>query len=149
MTFLLIVLFILIDQFSKLLVVEHLMSKELIVIPGFFKLMYLENSGAAFGVLQNKFILFGIITAIVIIAILYYLPKVRKYSIDYWSLLLIFSGTIGNFIDRVRLNYVVDFISLKFKNYHFAVFNLADSMIVIGAFLLCFSILKGNSKEKA
>ena len=76
MTFLLIVLFILIDQFSKLLVVEHLMSKELIVIPGFFKLMYLENSGAAFGVLQNKFILFGIITAIVIIAILYYLPKV-------------------------------------------------------------------------
>lgn len=146
MTFLLVLLLTLLDQFSKLLVVKYLVSRDLVLVPGFFKLMYLENSGAAFGILQNKFLLFLIITLVVVVAILYNLPKLKKFSLPYWSLVLILAGTLGNFIDRVRLGYVVDFISLKFRNYHFAVFNLADAMIVVGSILLCFTILKNDGK---
>ncbi|WP_099208790.1 signal peptidase II [Urinicoccus timonensis] len=146
MTFLLVLLLTLLDQFSKLLVVKYLVSRDLVLVPGFFKLMYLENSGAAFGILQNKFLLFLIITLVVVVAILYNLPKLKKFSLPYWSLVLILAGTFGNFIDRVRLGYVVDFISLKFKSYHFAVFNLADTMIVVGSILLCFTILKSDGK---
>ena len=89
---------------------------------------------------------FLIITLVVVVAILYNLPKLKKFSLPYWSLVLILAGTLGNFIDRVRLGYVVDFISLKFKSYHFAVFNLADTMIVVGSILLCFTILKNDGK---
>ena len=147
MTFLLVLLLTLLDQLSKLLVVKYLLSRDLVLVPGFFKLMYLENSGAAFGILQNKFLLFVAITLVVVAAIIYNLPKLKKFSLPYWSLVLILAGTIGNFIDRVRLGYVVDFISLKFNSYHFAVFNLADSMIVVGAIFLCFTILKSDDKE--
>lgn len=96
MTFLLVLLLTLLDQFSKLLVVKYLVSRDLVLVPGFFKLMYLENSGAAFGILQNKFLLFLIITLVVVVAILYNLPKLKKFSLPYWSLVLILAGTFGN-----------------------------------------------------
>ena len=138
------ILLVLIDQISKYFVVIFLKGQPPLVIKdNFLNLYYLENRGAAFGILQGKKIIFTIITVVVIVILLRILfkdykncPTMLKVCIS-----LILGGTIGNFIDRVRLHYVVDFISMRFFGYDFAVFNLADAFIVVGTFLLIVYIL--------
>lgn len=141
MTLGLIFLFIILDQLTKYYASTALVYGDKVLIENFLRLSYLENRGAAFGILQEKQVLFILVTALVVGVICYYLPKLEKFSWNYWALVLILSGTLGNFIDRIRLGYVIDFISFRFKNYHFAVFNLADAWIVLGSILLCLDIL--------
>lgn len=139
------------DQLSKYYVVQFLKDKPpLVIIEDFLNLFYLENRGAAFGILQGRRLVFTIITVIVIVVLLKILFKDYKNS----SLMLkvcislILGGTIGNFIDRIRLHYVVDFISMRIFGYDFAVFNLADTFIVIGTIILIiFILLHDESKE--
>lgn len=128
---------ILLDQYTKYYAENVFISNPLIIIDGVLELNYTKNTGAAFGIMKNQFIIFYIITFFVIIFILYLLFKTnitKKYIPFIISLLLIFSGSIGNLIDRVKNNYVIDFI--YFKLIDFPLFNLADSYITIGAFLL-------------
>lgn len=98
---------------------------------------YSENAGAAFGILQGKHIFFYIITIIVLIGILYLIFKLPKDN-RYLPLLccggLIFAGALGNFIDRIIRNYVIDFI--YFKPINFPIFNFADICVTVGTFLL-------------
>lgn len=136
---------IVLDQLSKYLVATFIKgNKPLVIIEGLLSFVYIENRGAAFGILQNKKWFFVLVTIISLAALLYaflfYYKKMSTWLIV--SLALILGGTIGNFIDRMRLSYVVDFISVRIMNrFDFAVFNLADAFIVIGAIMLIIYIM--------
>ena len=141
---------ILLDQLTKYLVVEFIKgSKPLVIVEELLSFVYVENRGAAFGILQNKKWLFIVVTVISVAALLYlFLFHYKKMStLLIVSLSFVLGGTIGNFIDRMRLDYVVDFISVRIMNrYDFAVFNVADSFIVIGAIMLMIHIIFLDSK---
>ncbi len=131
------VLLIFLDSLTKFFAVGYLKDKESINLY-LIKLTYVENRGAAFGILQGQKFFFIIITFCVLIAIIYYYEKVDMLS--KLSLIFIFSGTVGNFIGRLFFGYVVDFIELSFID--FPVFNLADIFLTIGAVILGFVTLK-------
>lgn len=141
---------VLLDQVTKYLVVEWLKgNKPITIIERVLSFSYVENRGAAFGILQEKKIFFIIITIITLIILTYILVRYYR-QISIWliiALSLVYGGTIGNFIDRVRLNYVIDFISVRILDrYNFAVFNIADMCIVIGGFILIIYIAIADSK---
>lgn len=145
MLYITVVLIILLDQATKFAAIKYLKGESpYIIIENFFQLCYVENLGAAFGILQNKKIFFVIITSIVIISIIFFLAK-NSQSINQLlkiGLVMLMGGAIGNLIDRIRYGYVVDFISFKLgKGYDFPVFNIADIFIVTGTFLVMVLIL--------
>ena len=138
-------LIIILDQLSKYAVVKYLKGKNpYIIIKNFFQLNYVENSGAAFGILQNRKVFFIVITSIVIISITFFLFK-NSHNLNKWmkiALVMLMGGAIGNLIDRVRFSYVIDFISIRFGNsYDFPVFNIADMFIVAGTFLIMVMVV--------
>lgn len=141
--FIMIVILIGIDQITKHLAVLHLKDKPAFpIINGVFELHYLENRGAAFGMLQNQKGFFLLTASIVLIAICYILFKVpedRKYNILHLLLVLIASGAIGNMIDRIRLEYVVDFFYFVLIN--FPIFNVADIYVSVACVLLAIVML--------
>lgn len=138
-----IIILIGIDQITKHLAVLHLKDKPPFpLIDGVFELHYLENRGAAFGMLQNQKGFFLIIASIVLIAICYILFKVpedKKYNILHLLLVLIASGAVGNMIDRIRLEYVVDFFYFVLIN--FPIFNVADIYVSVACVLLAIVML--------
>lgn len=131
------------DQWTKYLAVQHLKDQaDIPLIPNVLYLHYLENRGAAFGLFQNQFIFFGIMTVLILCAVLYVLwrmPSEKKYLLLRIICFIICAGAIGNFIDRVRLNYVVDFI--YFSPINFPVFNVADIYVVASMALFLISFL--------
>ena len=111
-------------------------SEDIIIIPNFFKFTYLENTGAAFGIFGDSTIALAIVSVVFIIAFCVF--DYFNHSNNIWYVLgisLIISGAIGNFIDRIFLGYVRDFISINLFSF---VFNLADLFITIG--VICFVI---------
>ena len=140
--FISILLLIFLDQAVKGYVVKEIpLGGMRRFIPKVVSLTYLKNSGAAFSMLENQQWFFTIITLIAMGAAFVYLYRNIKGSI--WLLLgltLIISGGIGNFIDRVRQGFVVDMFHLDFMN--FAIFNVADSYLTVGVFLLLILMLK-------
>ena len=134
---------VLADQFTKYIAVVHLKDQPAIpIIPDVLELNYLENRGAAFGMLQNQKIFFVFIAVIILALIAYVLfkmPEKRKYTILHVLLVLIASGAIGNMIDRLRLDYVVDFIS--FVLIHFPIFNFADIYVTVATTALVVLLL--------
>lgn len=140
MLFILSVLIVVLDQVSKLAAIRHLKGNvPYIIIENSFQLNYVENFGAAFGILQHKKILFIIITSLVVICISLFLIR-NQHALNRFmkvALGMLLGGAIGNLIDRIRLGYVVDFISVKLINkYDFPVFNVADVFIVVGTVLI-------------
>ncbi|WP_025641019.1 signal peptidase II [Schnuerera ultunensis] len=145
MLYLMVVLIIVLDQISKFAAVKYLKGKSpYVIVENFFQLCYVENFGAAFGILQNRKVFFILITSVVILSIVFFLVK-YSHSINQYlkfGLIMLLGGAIGNFIDRIRLGYVVDFISFKLgKGYDFPVFNVADMFIVVGTILVMGLIL--------
>lgn len=140
--FLFTILLVLIDQLTKNLAKINLKNESpFVIIKNILELVYVENTGAAFGVFKGKMVLFYILTIIVVCAILYFLYKLKfnKYNLLYFVILvLIFSGAIGNFIDRVKNQFVVDFI--YFKLIDFPVFNFADICITCGCIIMILSM---------
>jgi len=139
------VLIILLDQLTKYGAIKYLKGNQpLVIIEDFLEFSYVENFGAAFGILQNRRVFFVLVTIIVIVLILFFLKR-NIYCLNKSikiSLVMLMAGAIGNLIDRVRFGYVVDFISIKFRNgYEFPVFNIADSFIVISTILIVYMIL--------
>ena len=125
------------DQLTKWLAVITLKNAVGIEwIPRVLGLSYVENTGAAFGILQGQRYFFLIITGLVMAALLALLlfGKFRKYWLFNISATLIVAGGVGNFIDRLIHGYVVDFIEVLFFN--FPVFNVADCYVVVGSVLL-------------
>ena len=139
------------DQFTKHLVVHLKNQPAYVIIDGVLELQYLENRGSAFGMLQNQkvFILFvGIVFLAVLLFFLFKLPEQKKFRIVHVLLAVIVAGGIGNMIDRFRLDYVVDFISFVLINY--PIFNVADIYVVvatIGLFILFLFVYKEKDLE--
>lgn len=131
---------ILLDQLSKWMVVRYLKEVgQVPIIEGFFHLRYLENRGAAFGLMQDQQVFFIVITVIIVGWIVWFLiknPQVNRMLM--LSLSLIAGGAIGNFIDRLFFGYVVDFLDFQV----WPVFNIADIAIVGGQILLIYFIIK-------
>lgn len=134
---------IFIDQYTKYMAVLRLKNKPAFsIINGVLEFNYLENTGAAFGMLQNQrifFIFVEVIVLSVIAYILYKTPTRKKYNLMHILLTLIAAGAIGNMIDRVRLNYVVDFIYIVIIN--FPIFNMADIYVTIATAILILALL--------
>lgn len=134
---------VLLDQWSKYLAVTYLKDKNPIdLIPGIFQLTYLENRGAAFGILQGKQWFFYISTFLVmgvVIWIYMKIPVSKKFLPLRICAILIVSGAIGNLIDRIRLQYVIDFF--YFKLIDFPVFNVADIFVTVSTILLLVLVL--------
>lgn len=144
------ILIIIFDQLTKYWAVSTLMREEpIVLINNFLQLNFVKNYGAAFGIMMNQRVFFIIITVIIVIGMLYYIRKYNNTKIMNYSLVMILGGAIGNFIDRLRLGYVIDFIDVNFWGvYDFPVFNIADSFIVIGTILLVILVLTDNHEVK-
>ena len=131
------------DQWTKALAVEHLKGQEDIqLIPGVLSLHYLENRGAAFGIFQDRRTFLLILTMIIILCVCYVLWKIpsdKKYNLLKLLCFMVTAGGLGNLIDRVCLNYVVDFI--YFSLIDFPVFNVADIYVTTSAIVLIFLIV--------
>ena len=135
-----------IDQISKLLVVNLLTKTDSItIIKNFFYFTYINNDGAAFSILVGKRIFLILIAVLVIVMLIRYIKKNNiQNKLELVSISLIIGGSLGNLMDRVVRGYVIDFLDFKIFNYNFPIFNLADTFIVIGVFLL---LLKEIRKE--
>ncbi len=131
-----------VDRFTKKFAITSLREKDIEIIPNVLSFHYLENRGAAWGILQNAFWLFLIITIIVVgIMIFLYarIPFKKHYLYLRFTIILLTAGAIGNFIDRAFWHYVVDFIYFKWID--FPVFNVADIYVCVSAFLLMHCLL--------
>jgi signal peptidase II len=116
------------------------------VIPGFFSFTLVHNKGAAFGVGSSwalpVFLIFSVV-ALIVVSVLFYQLKAHE-KLSAYGLAMILGGAFGNVVDRIRLGYVVDFLDVYVKNYHWPVFNIADTTITVGAVLLGIEIFFGN-----
>ena len=138
---------VILDQITKWLAVKYLIPiGTLPIIKDVLHLTYVENPGAAFGMMKNSRWIFLVISSVAIIGIIIYLIKFApKNRLCQLSLAFILGGGIGNMIDRLALGYVVDFIDFRLIN--FAVFNVADSFVCVGAALLIIYVLFIDGKE--
>ena len=140
---------VILDQWSKYMAVLHLQGTDGVdLIPGVFRLTYLENRGAAYGVLQGQQWFFYIITAVILVAVLLVyrrMPAGRKFLPLRVCAVLIVSGALGNLIDRVGQGYVVDFF--YFELIDFPVFNVADIFVTVSAVLLAVLLLLYYKEE--
>ena len=143
------IIFLIVDQITKILVVNSLVPGENIeIIKNIFNIIYTNNTGAAFSILLGKRI-FLIVVAVLIIGVLLYYIKRNKIEkkIDIIALSFVIGGSLGNLIDRIVRGYVIDFISIKLGNYNFPIFHVADILIVIGVFLLLLSSRRRQSDD--
>jgi len=134
---------IIFDQITKYLAIFYLKDKSsIILIKNFLQLNYVENRGAAFGILQNKQLPLIFFTILVVIFITIFLIKNKRLSfLSRITLGGIIGGALGNLIDRIRLNFVVDFIDVRFGDiYDFPVFNVADSFLVVFTIILAILV---------
>lgn len=138
-----IIVLVVLDQYTKILAVKHLKDQpDIPILKDIFELSYVENRGAAFGMMQNKQTFFIITTVLVVAAILWIfhtMPMEKKFIPGRVTLIFIIAGAIGNFIDRVSQGFVVDF--LYFKLINFPVFNVADIYVTCSVFVLAFLLL--------
>ena len=143
------------DQLTKLLVVSSFrLGEALEIIPGFFELTYIRNTGAAFGILASLpenirvpfFILIPIVALLAIGFYFYRVPDTQQPSIIGFSLII--GGAFGNLIDRIRLNYVVDFLYFHIGRHYFPAFNVADSAITVGVFVVVFLIMRDEWTQR-
>jgi len=151
--FFLAVLVVLLDRWTKHLVAARIaLYSHIQVMPGFFRITHTENTGAAFSLFADSpshwktamLVGFSVIAMIVVSVLLW--KQSRPLTMTGIALSLILGGAVGNLWDRVASGRVVDFLDVYYKTYHWPVFNLADSAIVIGASLLVLEIIFGQSK---
>ena len=154
---------VILDQISKILVLAYLYQGQLTLIEGVLRFTYVENRGAAFGMMADQRWVFIVVSAIAILGFGAYLylghAEGPLYSV---GMALVVSGGIGNMIDRLALGYVVDFIDCRFVKYPvfnggnaiwrtFPVFNGADSFVCVGAGIIILAVIlemRAEAKRK-
>ena len=143
---------IVMDQYTKLMVSLHIpLNYSVKVVEGFFNFTHIRNSGVAFGLFASqqseyKALMFIAISTIAIIAILvifHQTPKEKKMVQT--GLILIFSGAIGNLIDRILHGEVIDFVDFFINRHHFPAFNIADSCITVGVIMMVIDLFFGEA----
>ena len=146
---------VLTDQVTKAMVIRSMrLGQSIPIISGYFDLTFVLNPGAAFSLLatlpegiRNPFFI-GISVTAAILIILYRFRYLRQHRLASSSLGLILGGAVGNLIDRVRFGVVVDFLDAHLHQYHWPVFNVADSAISVGVTLMLLDMVLEWRKEK-
>jgi signal peptidase II len=137
------------DQLSKLWIDAN--RPQIALLPGFLDLVYVRNYGAIFGLFHSHtelFIALGIAGSVIILVFLYYFPPAT--TVGTVSFALILSGAVGNLIDRIRLGYVIDFISIHLQDlFHWFPFNIADAALTVGILMLLYYLYKSGVFRKA
>jgi signal peptidase II len=143
-----VVAIVVLDQATKALVKAKLpLHESMTLIPGFFDLTHVRNTGAAFGMLDNAN--FAYKPAVMVVVALIALGAVASYALTLpatqriarYGLALILGGAVGNLIDRATAGYVVDFVDVYWRGVHFWAFNVADSAITVGVVLMLLDVL--------
>lgn len=139
---------VLIDQVIKLLIINNLkVNESLTIINNLFYLSYVQNEGSAWNILYVSQWFFIILSLLAIYTIIrYFLLDVNITKIEAFAYASILGGIIGNLIDRFIHGYIIDYIDILIGSYHYPIFNLADSFIVIGVVIIIWTLLKGNKK---
>lgn len=146
------VIIVALDQWTKWLVVNNMeLGERIPLLDPTLALLSHRNRGAAWGMLEGQIWLFSIVTVIVIAGILYYFHKEAKGKpLFQLSLMILLGGAIGNFIDRLYLGEVVDFIDVLIPiiNYDFPIFNIADAALTIGVVMVMIVLFLEEKREK-
>lgn len=135
----LVTILIITDQISKHLIIKFQPDYNFLI----FNISFVKNTGAAFGILQNNSFVLGLFSLIVAIILIYSIIKLKEFSLKIIISLLL-AGTIGNMIDRLFRNYVIDFIGTSF----WPSFNIADSLISISGVLIIIYLIKEEIDKK-
>ena len=137
------------DLFTKFLIQNYLFLNQSIKINQFFDVVYVQNYGVSFGILSglvSHWILIIIATLVVLLII--YLMQVSKKKSEKLAYFIIIIGAISNILDRAMNTFVVDFISMHYRNLYWPAFNLADIYITIGVIMLIISFFKPSEENK-
>ncbi|MCX7711068.1 MAG: signal peptidase II [Clostridia bacterium] len=136
-----VIIAVVLDQVSKYIIDKNVEYQSMIpVIDKFFYITYSRNTGAAWGMFKNGRYYFIALTFVISIALVYMIIKSDNKFLKL-SLSMILGGALGNFIDRVRVGSVTDFLDFWFGSYNFPTFNVADSFVVVGTILLAIYML--------
>ncbi len=147
---------IILDQAAKLIVQAVFNGnpyKVITVIKNFFLVRYVENKGAVWGIFSqsDSVIIPKVITILSVLAliiVIYFFLKLESQCVlELTSLSFVIGGALGNVIDRLYQGYVLDFLDVFIKDYHWPTFNIADSFITIGVILLIISIWRGKCTQ--
>lgn len=145
------IVLLILDQLTKYWVVKEIpFGSRLTVIPGFFNLTYVTNTGAAWGILSGHYWLLLGISAAVFFSAIWFLPALTEsWAERYFAIFLVMSGILGNCIDRVFRSAVVDFLQFYIGKYVWPSFNVADSCICVGVFIyILSSLIRPDRKRK-
>ena len=146
------ILILIIDQLTKLAISSNMQLFDSIdIISGFFSITYVQNTGAAWSIMEGgSMAVFYVITFVALVIMISYYRSSECDALGKWGIVMMMGGTIGNFIDRLRLQYVVDFLSFDIFGYDFPIFNVADIFLCLGVGILILSfILEGVKKNEA
>ena len=136
------------DQYTKSIILNYFeLYESKTIIDSFFSLTYVQNFGAGFSIMQNARTTFLIITPICLIGFTYLFIKSND-KLSKTALLLMISGTIGNFIDRIVRIYVVDFLDFIIFGWDFPIFNVADIFLTVGVCLYIIALIKEEKDAK-
>lgn len=144
----LVILLLLIDQGSKGLMEAILTGKSITVIPNFFSLVFVTNTGAAWSIMQGNTLFLIILGIIAIFSLIFVMPTIKESIWKSISFTMLYAGIIGNLLDRAIFHYVKDFLKFTIFGYEYPVFNFADIFIVVGAILLIVAAWKGDIDER-
>lgn len=147
---------VLLDQVTKALVDEFMtLHESRTIVEGLFRLTYVQNRGAAFGILSEaglpyQSLLFSVVSLLALLAIALYAWRMPVQSrLPQTALALVMGGAIGNLFDRARLGYVIDYVDMYWGPYHWPAFNVADSAITVGVVLLVLDILRNPQMDES
>jgi signal peptidase II len=142
------------DQVTKALVDDFMMLHESrTIVEGLVRLTYVQNRGAAFGILSEaglpyQSLMFSVVSLLALLAIALYAWRMPVQSrLPQTALALVMGGAIGNLLDRARLGYVIDYVDVYWGAHHWPAFNVADSAITVGVALLVLDILRNPQDE--
>ena len=131
------------DQITKIMIQTSMNVKDSIeIIKGFFSITYVQNTGAAWSIMEGKMWFFYIVTVVALVVMFYAFKDTKEKQ--WWlrmAIILLVAGTLGNFIDRLSLQYVRDFLDFIIFGYDFPVFNVADIALCIGVGMVALETL--------
>lgn len=137
-----------IDQLSKAVASTYIsLGKSVMIIKDFLYITYINNTGASWGILENKKYLLIIFSIIAILILIRYINSFKNTKLNILGLGFLLGGILGNLADRILFGYVRDFFDFYIFKYNFPIFNIADIFIVVGVLLTIISILRGEDKN--
>lgn len=137
------------DQITKILIEYSLeLYESITIIPNFFSITRAHNTGAAWSMLEGNTVFLLLVTMVALCGMYYYYQKIQNNKLESVALVMMIAGALGNFVDRIRLSYVVDFFDFNIFGYDFPIFNIADSCLCIGVGLLILSMIIDEMGKK-